>query len=575
MGSIDQQPTDALAAARQMLDDDSLLISGSETSHASPMVSSITSNSSSQSVPDDTSPPNAEEPALQLPTLDPSDFRWHPSPTDSSVLQRKANGVEALVGIKDENAIGAYDFYNNIVLRVADISGLTLPRLKRAFVRAMLDSRFENPSIACYGVWGQNKEPHLPHIQYRPFKSHSEARAWAHNSIFVRATTLTSQELRAERIKKRRAAAVPQPANSLDIIISADVADERTPLEPGTKVDIMFLFNHLSWDGKARYFTSELVQRAAEILDKGEENTVPAHRWGEEKARLDPPILDVMLVGLDRLGPDYEVVHRKLLNSQLQVGLSWGLPVTNDQGDPLQFRHCMNIEDSKKIADAVRARLGSKHNVGHLGHAATVLALLKHNPIPAAARETAFLFSPLPVDGRLYLSEERKTRRYGNAQAAAVVEFQKLASWGINEEDPEGVKVALDNLAKKVKEDYDYWLGQSDYLLPISVANHNYVSNLLATSNAVPEVHAPPFCNDGRSENIISHEVLGPSGNKLFEVDDCFIGVEVMGYNAFIRMDTRKDAIRLTFCYNNGCFSDALAETYTKDVAQYMLAYAK
>jgi hypothetical protein len=108
------------------------------------------------------------------------------------------------------------------------------------------------------------------------------------------------------------------------------------------------------------------------------------------------------------------------------------------------------------------------------------LALLKNNPIPASARDTAFLFSPLPVDGRGYLSEERKTQRYGNAQAAAIVEFKRLASWGVQNESTEGVKESLDNLARKVKEDYDYWLGQSDYLLPISIANHNYVSNLIA-----------------------------------------------------------------------------------------------
>jgi hypothetical protein len=237
-------------------------------------------------------------------------------------MQRKANGVEALVGIKDANAIGTYDFYNNIVLRIGDISGLTLPRLKRAFVKALLDARWENPSIACYGAWGQNKQPHLPHVQYKPFKSHSEARAWANNSISVQVTPLTSAELRAERIKKRRAAAVQRPSNPLDVIISADVPHERAPLTPGTKVDIMCLYNHLTWDGKGRQFTSELVKRAAVILDKGEENTVPAHKWGEEKARLDPPILDVMLVGLDRMGPDYETVHRKLLTSQLQAGVS-------------------------------------------------------------------------------------------------------------------------------------------------------------------------------------------------------------------------------------------------------------
>jgi hypothetical protein len=140
----------------------------------------------------------------------------------------------------------------------------------------------------------------------------------------------------------------------------------------------------------------------------------------------------------------------------------------------------MSAEEGKRILNAVKSRLGLKYNIGHLGHAATVLALLKHHPIPASAEDTAFLFSPLPVDGRGYLSEDRTTQRYGNAQASAVVEFQKLASWGIKKDDPEGLKAALDNLAKKIRDDYNFWLGQSDCLLPISVANHNFASNLIA-----------------------------------------------------------------------------------------------
>ncbi|KFA53047.1 Sat12 [Stachybotrys chartarum IBT 40293] len=572
-----------------MLGDDCSPTSSSEMSNASSREASITSRSSSTS--GNNSLPEDRGAVVQLPTLNPSDYRWHPFPGDSSVLQRKAIGVEALVGIRDANSRGEYDFYNNIVLRVGNALELTLTRLKRAFVKAMLDARFENPSIACYGVWGQNKEQYLPHIQYKSFKSQSEALAWANNCIIIQATSLTGSELRAERLKKRRAQAVPQPSNPLDIIIYADVANQRNRLEPGTEVNILFLFNHLIWDGKGRYFTSELVQRATTILDQEKENIMPTHRWGEEKSRLDPPILDVMLVNLDKMGPDYDLAHRKLLNSQLQVGLSWGLPLTRNPGEPLQIRHCISREDSTKITDAVRARLGPKYNIGHLGHAATVLSLLKNNPIPPSTQDTAFLFSPLPVDGRPYLLEERKTPRYGNAQAAAVVELQKLASWGIKSDNLNGVKVALDDLAKKVKEDYDYWLtnlvawrfkssctsefiafGSAIYQTPYLDPGAPKVK--VGTGTSTDMVFLKAFCNDGRAESIIAYTMHGPSGKELFQVDDCFGGVDVLGSNAFIRMDTWKDAIRLTLCYNSGCFSDAVANSFTTDVAQYMLAYS-
>nr|QED55504.1 TRI18 [Trichoderma protrudens] len=469
----------------------------------------------------------------QIPALEPSEFRWHPSPADSSIIQRKANGVENLVGIKEANAKGAYDFYNHIVLRVGDVSRLTLSNIKSAFMRAMLDARFENPSIACYGVWGQNENPHLPHIQYKSFRSHSEARAWANDSICIRATSLTGEELRIER-NKRRAAAAPKSANSLDVIISADTTSEKAILVPGTKVEVVCLFNHLIWDGKGRLFASELVQRASKILDNKEENKMPMHRWGEEKARLDPPILDVLQVGLERLGPDYEATLQRLLSSQLQVGSSWGLQIAKNQGISCEIRHSFTLDQSKKITEAVRDRLGLGYNAGHLGHAALVLAMLKHNPIAASDQSKACLYSPLPVDGRLYLQEDRTTQRYGNVQAGAVVDFPHLASWAINEKDPNGAKIALKRLAQHIKKSYDYWLEQSDFLLPMGITYHNYISNFVATSDTIPDIYAPPFCNDGRAESIIPYDVVGPSGTKLFNVEDCYGGVQIIAFNAYV-----------------------------------------
>jgi hypothetical protein len=86
----------------------------------------------------------------------------------------------------------------------------------------------------------------------------------------------------------------------------------------------------------------------------------------------------------------------------------------------------------------------------------------------------------LPIDGRRYLKENRKTERYGNCQAGAVVEIPRLADWAVNEKDPNGVKVALEKLCKHVKSNYDYWLAQSDFMLPIAIADHNYISDLVA-----------------------------------------------------------------------------------------------
>ena len=90
------------------------------------------------------------------------------------------------------------------------------------------------------------------------------------------------------------------------------------------------------------------------------------------------------------------------------------------------------------------------------------------------------------------------------------------------------------------------------------------------------------------------HEVTGPSRTKLFEVENCFGGVDVVGTGAYVvflqctplrhqyltvcsvmRMDTWKGAIRLSFFFNDGHFSYKQAQSFTADIARYMVDFIK
>ena len=124
--------------------------------------------------------------------------------------------------------------------------------------------------------------------------------------------------------------------------------------------------------------------------------------------------------------------------------------------------------------------MGGKYNDGHLGHAATILVMMDYNPIPEDKKDSATLYSPLPIDGRRYIEESRDTERYGNVQTSAVVEFQRLADWAPKKDEPEGVKVALEKLSKHVKKAYDYWLEKADYHLPMGVTYHNRMADFVA-----------------------------------------------------------------------------------------------
>jgi hypothetical protein len=131
------------------------------------------------------------------------------------------------------------------------------------------------------------------------------------------------------------------------------------------------------------------------------------------------------------------------------------------------------------MIQAVKGRLGPKYTISHLGHAATVLALLKNNPLPSDAPDSTALITPLPVNGRRFLRDEFAAHRFGACQAGAVVEFQNLKSWA-PEDNAQEPAAALERLCKQVKESYDYWL-KNEFQLPLGVSKDNFLSAFLAS----------------------------------------------------------------------------------------------
>lgn len=257
---------------------------------------------------------------MELPKLVPADFRWHPSPTDASITQRLANGTEAWVGIKAENARGQYDNYINTILRIVNASGLTLDGLKDALSRALIDVRFQHPDIACTAVWGQHEDPSRPHIQYVPPRDTAEALAWAQSTIETQATPLDGLALRAERESERRNGAVHTSAKSFSIVLAADVAGSETELASGTRVDMFIHLNHIHWDGiSGRDFVGDLLNRLPKTI--GNEQ-LPDFKWGDEIANLAVPILDACKTDVESLGAEFEEARSQFVSSLIKSGVS-------------------------------------------------------------------------------------------------------------------------------------------------------------------------------------------------------------------------------------------------------------
>ncbi|OHF03085.1 hypothetical protein CORC01_01469 [Colletotrichum orchidophilum] len=109
-----------------------------------------------------------------------------------------------------------------------------------------------------------------------------------------------------------------------------------------------------------------------------------------------------------------------------------------------------------------------------------VLALLRVRPLPSDTTDSQMFSSPLPVNGRRYLSSRDAGVRYGSCQAGASVEFTPLRSWAVDEGNPEAVRNNLARLARHVRDGYEYWL-KNEFQLVVDQAKSNFLARFLGS----------------------------------------------------------------------------------------------
>ncbi len=256
---------------------------------------------------------------LNLPPLQPATFRWHPSLADVRTTQRLGVGTEQWVGIKHEHSKGQYDNYLNTTLQV-DVSGLSLTLLRSHLAAALVHLRFIHPEVASTAVWNEGI-PTPPLIQYTPPANGHAALEWARSCISVRTTPMNGIAVRRELEMERRAA-TPKSGKSVIVIIVADTADEDIPLAQGTKVDVLFRFNHIHWDAmSSRQFVGDLLRRIGEAWGQGTQPIVAEYSWGDEVANLGTPLLDALKVDVEALGDDFDKAREEFITSLINSGV--------------------------------------------------------------------------------------------------------------------------------------------------------------------------------------------------------------------------------------------------------------
>jgi hypothetical protein len=267
---------------------------------------------------------------MALPTLPPLEAapdRWQRSPTTPGSVRRLANGTEAWVGLREENARGQFDNYLLASMRLGPVQPpsptsalVSLATLKEHLSAALVELRFRHPEVACTASW---KGAGPPHVEYTAPASNAEALAWARGAIRVVADGTGRRELWREEkeklVRARLRMQVARPAASVTWHLLAPVDDEHAPLPPGVAVDLLGHFNHIFWDGiSERACMGDLLRGLGRSWELVGEALLPEHAWGEEIANLAVPILDALPLDVSLLGDDFAETRDEFLSSLLR-----------------------------------------------------------------------------------------------------------------------------------------------------------------------------------------------------------------------------------------------------------------
>lgn len=129
-------------------------------------------------------PPN---PAITIPTIDPSHYAWHMNPTTPGLYRRCALGLETFwVHRSTENRqiflSGTFTFH----------SPMSSPKFRKAVVRAWLRLRSEFPEVVLK-FSGEFDTDGSPIMQYRIPISETEAQEWVAKTLYLGDTGLDVQ----------------------------------------------------------------------------------------------------------------------------------------------------------------------------------------------------------------------------------------------------------------------------------------------------------------------------------------------------------------------------------------------
>lgn len=242
--------------------------------------------------------------ASQLPPFPPIDlnsYKWNQAEGDPSLWQRRACGVEALVGIEKNMAKGEYDLFYALTAELHDKKH-TLGHVKTAARAAWRLLRYQQPQIACTAASDHQIKALL---QYRVPKDDDEVMAWTERTVLVEASDRTPMEIRNANEEERKQKNLGA-SESATIYLAASVKDETTPLD-ATELRVLFRVNHVFFDGIGfRCMIACFFRGLAQQLSNNVAESNASLDWSTSAANLTPSYVNLLVPEQHISGPEYD-----------------------------------------------------------------------------------------------------------------------------------------------------------------------------------------------------------------------------------------------------------------------------
>ncbi|KAI4147521.1 MAG: hypothetical protein LQ341_001775 [Variospora aurantia] len=458
--------------------------------------------------------------ASQLPPFPPIDlnsYKWNQAEGDPSLWQRRACGVEALVGIEKNMAKGEYDLFYALTAELHDKKH-TLGHVKTAARAAWRLLRYQQPQIACTAASDHQIKALL---QYRVPKDDDEVMAWTERTVLVEASDRTPMEIRNANEEERKQKNLGA-SESATIYLAASVKDETTPLD-ATELRVLFRVNHVFFDGIGfRCMIACFFRGLAQQLSNNVAESNASLDWSTSAANLTPSYVNLLVPEQHISGPEYDSSLQQQAGELMRGVANWGLEPKSYFGDGASktLWRTFTKEESQRLLQAVKQRLGPGHTITHLGMSALLLALLKmHPPGPEVQNDRSWLCTA-PVNARAFIKEPYQSYRelyFPACQANGFAVFDDMKSFAQDgQREDEKTKELLARASRQAKN----WL-EKLRTRPHSLALATSIMEMITTINAeAMKTSAPMFTSYGVQEKYLPRDYTAAGGGKVVSIKD-------------------------------------------------------